>query len=926
MIFKNLFKKKKWLSEKVSERLAAVAELEIEDNGNKAVLHELAFNDGDEKVRRATLEKLNEFSLWWQAFKNDASDNIKKMAEKAIVNALTGRDDKKLDPSLKQKFVQECNKSQLLEQVVFELDDDALALEVLQRLNRDNLIHKGILESRLAESAKLKLLNDIEDINQLKKLAKKLTGTLLVNVEQSLEQKRLEAELPVRLEKQARLLLAQLNALKDKQDYCLVQDKQNALELEWKAMTPEFTILSSATRDELEGKYLAIGASLERILQPLKQAWQQEQAELERAEKAKANFDACSAQLTGVESRVTAAIANDEELDQASISSEINSISSSCNELVMEDANRGTLLQRADSLLQRASQVPKIKESIEQAKALLLQLKSLEKPANLQGLNEVEPEFKQIRNDWKSNLANVGLSLPADIANEYDALHKEWHVDCEKLLKEQRQLFNQARRKLAELEGLIKFGKFHNAFGLFKKLSFWIADLNAEQQAQLARKWEHAQEEIEKLHELERSFSNPKKQELLEDIRKIAETPLVDPSEQAHRVRLLRSNWQSLGHAGDEQEDALNSEFDKLCEQAFEPCREHYKALEDERNSNLAAKELIIAQLKTLADNLKTSEVSSWRDLESVFVKLTRLWRETGLIDRERVADINRQYQASVAPIKQAIAQHHKDNEGQKRLILQQAETLVAQEIDIKEKSERLKQLQGKWQKVGFAGKSLDQKLWNEFRAINAPVFEQRDSIKQDEIALQQKEFARVETSLNDLIKQIEDSTDIGELRRVLESGDEIFGSTSGLNKSLYEKLRKLHHTLAKQADSRIATLRDAQEQQVYVDLFDVVESLANGKPADTSSLKPAWQSALNTSNKLDRKRVTLMLEITAGKESPENEKAIRNEVQMEMLSQKLEQGIEQNLHDLLELWLGADIFTVEDIQLAKRIESIFVK
>ena len=71
MIFSKFFKKKKHLSEKVSDRIVAIAELDGKDSSSKSILHELAFNDGDDKVRRAALEKLNDFALYWQAFKKD---------------------------------------------------------------------------------------------------------------------------------------------------------------------------------------------------------------------------------------------------------------------------------------------------------------------------------------------------------------------------------------------------------------------------------------------------------------------------------------------------------------------------------------------------------------------------------------------------------------------------------------------------------------------------------------------------------------------------------------------------------------------------------------------------------------------------------------------------------------------------------------
>ena len=60
MIFKRWFKPK-WQHQDAAIRQLAIAELDHQTPQQKEILHELAFNDGAEAVRRAALERLNEF-------------------------------------------------------------------------------------------------------------------------------------------------------------------------------------------------------------------------------------------------------------------------------------------------------------------------------------------------------------------------------------------------------------------------------------------------------------------------------------------------------------------------------------------------------------------------------------------------------------------------------------------------------------------------------------------------------------------------------------------------------------------------------------------------------------------------------------------------------------------------------------------------
>lgn len=925
MIFKNLFKKKKWLSEKVSDRLAAVAELELSDPNNKPIMHELAFNDTNDKVRRAALDKLNDFALWWQAFKHDVSDSIKKQAETIIVETLSGNGKVSIDPSLKTKFITECNKSQILEKVVFCLNDDDLTLSVLAKLDKESLYFKAITDSNLSQELKLTLIENTTELNQLRKLAKKVSAGALDLINRKIAEITDAAERPVKIEKNLRLLLARLNALKEKKDYQVLSEQLQALTAEWHDNEDEFKLLSESVQDELNAKFKTINSSIERIVAPLKEEFESQALAQQTAKKQIDNNQALNKQLDDIEGEIASLIASDTEVDQTRLSDAIKAISTQCDELELTTNDKTQLVKRCESIFNRANQVPKIKLAITNAAKILEALQQLQAPKDIAELNDFNPTFKQIKKQWQENQAQAEINLPADIATPYKTTLELLQEPVWALEKAQKQLFNQTRRKMSELDSLLNQGRYHNAFGLFKKLSFWMNDLNEYQQSQLAKKWQVLEEQIDQLHELEQSFSNPKKQELLDDIEKLATTPIADPTEQAHRVKLLRSNWQSLGHAGDEAESELNKQFDAFCEKAFLPCREHYQVLEKERSDNLAAKQLILEQLEKLNINLVESQVADWRELESVFVKLTKLWRETGLVDRDKVDDINNKYRDLCAPVRRAIAEHQKNNEAEKKKLVELAESIVASDDDLTTKVNTLKGLQNKWQKIGFAGKNVDQKLWREFRAINNPVFAQRDeSYKQQK----QESLAQYEdflTQFETLEQQTESADEIAELRGVVEQVNSLLSELKGLSKSQFEKLKRIGQKIIVSCETNISQLREQQEKQIYVDLFAAVNQLAVGEKAAVNHLKPAWQSALNTNGKSDRKDVTLKLEIVAGIDSPEGDKMARNKIQMVLMSEKLEQGIEYAVPDLLEEWLAAGAIEESDLVLLDRIKPIFL-
>lgn len=924
MIFSKLFKKKKWLSEKVSERIAAVAELDLSQTENKAILHELAFNDGEEQVRRATLEKLADFSLWWQTLKNDPSDNLKKIAERYIVEALTGKRDLKLDDKLKKAFIQECNKTHLLEKVLFSLNDEALILQTVQRLNKDSVTYDAFNSSELSKAAKLTLLEAVNSVEELKRLLKKASSDLHQDVQNKIQVLTELAEKPILVEKSAKLVLAKLNALKDKSDYEYIDAQVNELSKEWQAL--EIALLNEETRLEFHAKFDAILTSLQNITAPLKQAWQQQQAELELQAKHQHDVMQAEQALKAIEADVTMALDNDTELDTAKISQSIDQFMHSLNDMQLNKQDIAEFKTKAESLFNRASQVPQIKQAINTAKTILQDLNQLVIPEELKDYGQAREAFWQLKKAWQNNESAIDIALPSSLNNEYSEIVEKWQTGTAEFEKNQRHLFAQTKRKISELEHLIKIGKFKSAFGLHKKLTHWREELNDYQLEKIEKQWTQVEEEIVKLQELQSSIANPKKMELIEEAKQLAEAPLIDPTEQAHRVRMLRKNWQSVGFTHSEQEDELKTQFNELCEQAFAPCREHYQAEEKQREDNLKAKLLLLEQLESMANMLATQQVSDWKELESVYVKLTKLWHETGLVDKDKVEDVNTRFRAATSPIKKAIATYHSENEVSKKQLIEQASKIAESDSTLEQKTEQLKHLQHQWKSVGFAGRNVDQKLWNQFRAVNNPVFDQREEVKTQQMAKSNEVFEKCKSELESLHAQVAGTSELSVLKNISAQIKDVLKANTDLSKGQYAKLSKQQSNIENDIEKHITQLTDQKQNQAYLQLFEAVTKLANGEVAELSELKPAWQSAINQTSKQDRNELTIKIEITAGIESPSDMQSLRNDIQMQLLSDKLENGTVWHLSELLEHWLAAGHFDQESISQLERIKSAFVK
>src|SRR5690606_7006923 len=156
-------------------RQLAIAELDDKTPAQKEILHELAFNDGAEAVRRTALERLNEFSLWWQASKHEPAERLKHFAEQQLVQMLL---DNKVSAHLKAQFIAECNRSSILEKLAQTEQDAELKFSLLQRLARQDLFQQAVLDDKLSVAQRKQLLTQLEDDKALEKLSRALTGEL----------------------------------------------------------------------------------------------------------------------------------------------------------------------------------------------------------------------------------------------------------------------------------------------------------------------------------------------------------------------------------------------------------------------------------------------------------------------------------------------------------------------------------------------------------------------------------------------------------------------------------------------------------------------------------------------------------------------------------------------------------------------------
>ncbi|MFS1704854.1 hypothetical protein ACLR2L_18495, partial [Alteromonas sp. AMM-1] len=261
-------------------RLKAIEKLSPDSQNEKRILHELAFNDDDERVSLAALEKLDTFALWLKMSQIARNPRLRGAAQAKVECALIDGSQQLSQKEAKEYLLKSAPAEQVLRclPLMTELhDDESFVLQAIERVGKAAL-YFDLMTSTPSSGLKRCLVNNCVEVELLLKALKKCSD----NETEALIQARIEvlkqlAQKPVDVARNCTMVLSKMQALLDKSDYLLVHNQFSALNDEYQTSTEEFHCLDVTTREAFEQKYHSIADKLHRHLVRLEGPWREAQ-------------------------------------------------------------------------------------------------------------------------------------------------------------------------------------------------------------------------------------------------------------------------------------------------------------------------------------------------------------------------------------------------------------------------------------------------------------------------------------------------------------------------------------------------------------------------------------------------------------------------------------------------------------------------
>lgn len=243
------------------------------------------------------------------------------------------------------------------------------------------------------------------------------------------------------------------------------------------------------------------------------------------------------------------------------------------------------------------------------------------------------------------------------------------------------------------------------------------------------------------------------KEELIRETEEFAQNGVFYHSDKILKEQMER--WKQIGSAGAAADEALWERFHEIRQDIYQKKKAFFDGLKEEREQNSVRKRELIEAAKEA-----TAEVANYRDASVRLNEIFDLWKETGSAGRSADEKLWEEFNGIRSDFKEKRKAYYDDlhkDQGEavvkKENILKEAREIAEQHDYSKENSERMKELNVEWKQAGSAGHETDNRLWNEYRAVQDSFWEG----KHEEHAAARKEYTdKLESAIEKKQAQIE--------------------------------------------------------------------------------------------------------------------------------------------------------------------------
>jgi exonuclease SbcC len=524
--------------------------------------------------------------------------------------------------------------------------------------------------------------------------------------------------------------------------------------------------------------------------------------------------------------------------------------------------------------------------------------------------------------------SEIGWPLEAPKSATFEKLlATELKLDAmaEKNQRFQEQLLDSTKELIDNLSKTLEQGNSTDASALWDKIQGNINNLSGRAQHDFKLQTTEFRNQINELRGWKKFAATEKKKELIETMRQLSEST-ASPPEQARQINKLHEEWKRLGYSN--QNETLWREFKTASDLAYAPCKEYFKQQKSVLAENFIQRSEICNQLAHFLENLDRDKVKIV-ELKKFESQVQEDWKKYAPIEQSKVKKLQKRFYELLNQLRDIRRGAARKNGEAKQSLVKQAQSLLELE-DRREAMNKARDLQAEWKTIGPSFFKDDRKYWEEFRAACDALFKERDEARK---ALKSNIESALKSS-NDILRQLEEMFALEEepfrqsrelfpsLQRdfnqafspqIKKERQQLLNRFNTLTRKIEARFKKLPDRKQLQAlnalqaraqlclelENRLLTSTDDEVLQTHLKDIDPErwqQLEHSGNPDLDKAMESRWKAlfTLKTMSRLSKlteeldqtaRRQVVEAEISAHLDSPEHDKALRMELQLNQLT-----------------------------------------
>lgn len=245
---------------------------------------------------------------------------------------------------------------------------------------------------------------------------------------------------------------------------------------------------------------------------------------------------------------------------------------------------------------------------------------------------------------------------------------------------------------------------------------------------QLIAIYKQRRAEANAAREAEQQQNLLRKQNILEQMKELAESETADVTANLQKMRDLQAEWKTIGQVPAPQVAALWKEYQHYGEQFYDLVKINHELREYDFKKNLQEKTALCEQAEALKDN--PDIVAANRTLQ----QLHEDWANIGPVARELREELWNRFKDASTVINKRHQEYFDKIHAKEEENLKKKEELIARAAEIStdelksnkqwdEATAQIQAIQAEWRTIGFAPKKQNQSVYDDFRAITDKFF-----------------------------------------------------------------------------------------------------------------------------------------------------------------------------------------------------------